>query len=80
MTMQSSSRFPTQGKPHDNAMAESFFASLKKEELYRRGYSSEAAFKQSVDSYIEFYNIKRPHRTLKNITPCSVAEEFLTNP
>ena len=28
--------FSQPGKPHDNAVAESFFASLKKEELYRR--------------------------------------------
>lgn len=60
------------GKPHDNAVAESFFASLKKEELYRKDYSSEMAFKQGVASYIEFYNTARPHRTLKNKTPCQI--------
>ena len=57
--------FSHSGRPHDNAVAESFFASLKKEELYRRDYPSEANFKHGIDSYIEFYNTQRPHRTLK---------------
>lgn len=33
--------FSDSGRPHDNAVAESFFASFKKEELYRKNYSSE---------------------------------------
>lgn len=57
--------FSDSGRPHDNAVAESFFASFKKEELYRKNYSSEKEFKQGVDSYIVFYNQQRPHRTLK---------------
>lgn len=71
--------FSHSGRPHDNAVAESFFASLKKEELYRRDYSSEVAFKHGVDSYIDFYNEKRPHRTLKNKTPCYVEEQFMSD-
>ena len=69
--------FSNSGKPHDNAVAEAFFASLKKEELYRKDYSSEAALKQGVASYIEFYNTARPHRTLKNMTPCQMEESFM---
>ena len=38
--------FSNSGKPHDNAVAESFFASFKKEELYRKNYTSEADFKR----------------------------------
>ena len=66
--------FSQPGKPHDNAVAESFFASLKKEELYRKDHPSDRAFQTSVASYIEFYNTKRPHRTLKNLTPCQMEE------
>lgn len=69
--------FSNSGKPHDNAVAESFFSSLKKEDLYRKDYSSEAAFKQGVASYIEFYNTARPHRTLKNMTPCQMEASFM---
>ena len=69
--------FSNSGKPHDNAVAESFFASFKKEELYRKNYTSEADFKRRVDSYIEFYNCRRPHRTLRNQTPCQVEEKAM---
>lgn len=69
--------FSNSGKPHDNAVAESFFASFKKEELYRKNYTSEADFKRGVDSYIESYNCRRPHRTLRNQTPCQVEEEAM---
>lgn len=68
--------FSNSGHPHDNAVAESFFASFKKEELYRRDYASEPEFKRGIDSYIEFYNTKRPHRTLKNRTPCQMEEDY----
>ena len=71
--------FSNSGKPHDNAVAESFFATLKKEDLYRKDYTSEAAFKRGLASYIEFYNTQRPHRTLKNQTPCQVEELFMSD-
>lgn len=69
--------FSNSGRPHDNAVAESFFATLKKEELYRKDYTSEADFKRGLASYIEFYNTQRPHRTLRNQTPCQVEELFM---
>lgn len=68
--------FSNSGKPHDNAVAESFFASFKKEEPYRRDYDSESEFKRGIDSYIEFYNTRRPHRTLKNRTLCKAEEDY----
>ena len=68
--------FSNSGRPHDNAVAESFFASLKKEELYRKDYASEPDFRRNVNAYMEFYNMKRPHRTLKNRTPCQMEEDY----
>jgi len=53
--------FSNSGKPYDNAVAETFFASFKQEELYRGNYHSESAFQRSVDEYMNFYNTKRPH-------------------
>lgn len=47
--------FSNSGKPRDNAVAESFFAAFKKEEVNRKNYSSEADFKRGVDSYIDLY-------------------------
>ena len=60
------------GHPHDNAVMESFFSYLKKEELYRHDYKSEAAFLVAIDKYIAFYNGKRPHSTLNYKTPNKV--------
>jgi transposase InsO family protein len=61
--------FSDTGRPQDNAVAEAFFANLKKEELYRNNYKSEREFRASVDEYIIFYNTKRPHETLANKIP-----------
>lgn len=61
--------FSATARPHDNAVAETFFATLKKEEVYRREYTSEDDFRKSVQRFIRFYNEVRPHRTLKYQTP-----------
>lgn len=55
--------------PHDNAVIESFFSNMKKEELYRTRYRSESVFKKAIDSYITFYNTKRPHSTNNYLSP-----------
>ena len=55
--------FSATGRPHDNAVAETFFATFKKEEAYRREYTSEQSFFKSVEQYIRFYNEVRPHQT-----------------
>lgn len=57
------------GTPYDNAVAEAFFSTLKKEELYRRDYRTEADFKRSLDQYIVFYNTSRAHAYLKYRSP-----------
>ena len=44
--------FSNTGRPYDNAVAEAFFSSFKKEKAYRRDYSSEADFRKSVDAYM----------------------------
>lgn len=61
--------FSKSGQPHDNAVIESFFASMKREEIYRTQYKSERQFIKSVDAYVDFYNIQRPHSTLNYKTP-----------
>lgn len=61
--------FSATAKPHDNAVAETFFATFKKEEAYHREYTSENSFRKSVKRFIQFYNEVRPHRTLKYQTP-----------
>ncbi|MDD5937996.1 MAG: integrase core domain-containing protein, partial [Clostridiales bacterium] len=61
--------FSATSHPHDNAVAETFFGTFKKEEAYRREYTSEQSFRKSVEQYIQFYNEVRPHQTLKYQTP-----------
>lgn len=62
------------GQPYDNAVAEAFFATIKKEELYRHDYRSISEFKASVASYIDFYNKTRGHSFLGYLSP----EQFET--
>ena len=58
------------GCPYDNSCVESFFASLKKEKIYRREYDTIEKVKKDVFWYIEiFYNRKRRHSTLGYLTP-----------
>ena len=68
--------FSAGGSPHDNAVAESFFRTFKKEEAYRREYTSEKDFRKSVDDFIRFYNETRPHMTLNYKTPTDFEEEY----
>lgn len=49
-------------RPLDNAVAETFFSSFKREEAYRKDYISEQHFRRSVEEYIRFYNKVRPTR------------------
>ena len=68
--------FSNSGRPHDNAVAESFFASMKREEIYRTQYKSERQFRESIDHYIDFYNTRRPHSTLAYKTPDKFEELY----
>ena len=50
------------GNCHDNAVAESFFSSLKRERIRRRTYKNRQQARQDVFDYIEmFYNPNRKH-------------------
>jgi len=54
----------------DNAMMESFFATLKKERIHHESYATRAAARQSVFEYIElFYNPRRRHSALGYLSP-----------
>ncbi len=58
------------GSAYDNAMAESFFATLKAELVYRRAWPTRHELETEVFSYIEgFYNTRRRHSRLDNLSP-----------
>lgn len=48
--------------PYDNSCVESFFATMKKEQIYKRKYDTMEEVQRDVFEYIElFYNRKRMH-------------------
>ncbi len=54
----------------DNAMAESFFATLKTEFYYRRVWPTQAGAKLAVRAWIEDrYNRRRRHSSIGQISP-----------
>lgn len=63
--------------PYDNACVESFFASLKKEYLYKWAFKTKGEAIQAVQFYIEFYNRKRMHSTLNYATPIEVEVAYM---
>lgn len=65
--------------PYDNSVMESFFSSLKREELYRTKYRSEYEFRTSVDNYIVFYNERRPHAKNGYKTPLKKEQDYYSN-
>ena len=64
------------GSPRDNAVAESFFASIKKEDFHRNCYKTEEEFRTAVKKYTDFYNDYRPHQRLGFLTPNQAEKEF----
>ncbi len=64
----------------DNAMAESFFAALKNEVVYRTVFTTRDKARRAIAEYIEvFYNRVRLHSALGYRTPAEVTEQFNKN-
>lgn len=65
------------GNCHDNAVAESFFAQLKRERIKRRIYSDREQAKQDIFDYIEmFYNAKRRHGNNDDVSPVEFEKNY----
>lgn len=65
------------GNCHDNAVAESFFATLKNEMYHRRSSATRADARHAVVEFIEAdYNRKRPHSTIGYQIPARAMELF----
>ena len=63
----------------DNAVVESFFATLKKELIHRSAWPSRRMAADAIGDYIEsFYNSRRRHSTLGYVSP--IAFELASNP
>jgi len=57
------------GRALDNQRIERFFRSYKWEKLYLEEYETGHQLKRITQEYIEHYNSKRPHQSLKDRTP-----------
>ncbi len=66
----------SRGDCYDNAVAESFFATLKKELVHRRSWPTRHELSSEVFEYIEaFYNRQRRHSTLGYLSPADYEAE-----
>jgi transposase InsO family protein len=69
LILQSMSR---KGNCWDNAVAESFFKTLKSEMVYQQGFQTREMARLALFEYIEtWYNRQRRHSALKNLSPLS---------
>lgn len=69
----------SKGDCFDNAVAESFFATLKKELVHRRSWPTRRELSAEVFAYVEaFYNRTRRHSTLAMLSPSQFEDEYLS--
>jgi len=69
------------GNCWDNAVAESFFKTLKSDLVYDTYFYTKKQAKYEIFEYIEFYyNRIRSHSYLDNLSPCKFEEESLVLP
>ena len=69
-----------EGQCWDNAVAESFFATIKTELLHRQPWPTHTAARQAIFEYIEgWYNTRRRHSTLGYLSPTAY-EASITSP
>lgn len=69
----------SRGDCFDNAVAESFFATLKKELVHRQSWPTKHELRLELFDYIEaFYNTRRRHSTLGGLSPARFEKIHIT--
>src|SRR5437667_9235375 len=59
------------GAWRDNVFVERLWRSVKYEEVYLRAYEGVSDARASIGRYLDFYNGRRPHSSLDDMTPRS---------
>ena len=68
------------GNPYDNAFMESFFKTLKVEEVYLNEYTDILDAWENIEHFIEaVYNLKRLHSSLGYMSPIDFEREVTLN-
>jgi putative transposase len=66
--------------PYDNAKAESFFKTLKQEEVYIKEYRSFEEAEANLEVFLEqVYNVKRLHSSLGYVPPVEFEEVYASS-
>ena len=66
------------GDAYDNAMAESFFATLEREVINRRTFRSQAEARMAIFTWLEgWYNPRRRHSSLGYLSPINYERKML---
>jgi len=60
------------GRWVDNVFIERIWRSLKYEEVYLKAYESVRVARESIKTYLTFYNSERTHQSLDRLTPDEV--------
>jgi transposase InsO family protein len=65
------------GTPYDNAKAESFFKTLKREEVYLNHYQTFQDAEANLEQFIgDVYNAKRLHSSLGDVPPIEFESDY----
>ena len=67
------------GDCYDNACAESFFATIKKECIRLERFKTRSEARLKIVDYIVWYNAKRRHSYLGNISPLEFEKQYYQN-